>query len=158
MEKFEIKKYDNFKDFNKDGYNLAQYIKNNTTHLKESEKIVYARQIYNKYILNSYIIVGNINNEIKKLLNCSKCELRFSMDNMIKNQLAHPEVKDEDYCKIPLIIKSPSKYFKSKNGYDVILFKAEEKYYKLVIKTTKNRKENFVKSFHLLNEDRYKKY
>ncbi len=55
-------------------------------------------------------------------------------------------------------MKSPSKYYKPKSGYDVILFKADEKYYKLVIKTTKNRKENFVKSLHLLNVDRYRKY
>ena len=40
----------------------------------------------------------------------------------------------------------------------LILFKTDEKYYKLVIKTTKNRKENFVKSLHLLNAERYKKY
>ncbi|MCD7879852.1 MAG: hypothetical protein LUG16_07970 [Candidatus Gastranaerophilales bacterium] len=51
-----------------------------------------------------------------------------------------------------------SKYYKSKSGYDVILFKESEKYYKLVIKTTKNRKENFVKSLHLLNAERYYKY
>lgn len=77
---------------------------------------------------------------------------------MIKNKLAHPEVSINDYKKIPSIIKNPSKYYKSKSGYDVILFKANEKFYKLVIKTTKNKKENFVKSLHLLNADRYRKY
>lgn len=80
------------------------------------------------------------------------------MDNMIKNRLTHPEVTNDDYAKIPQIVREPSKYYKSKSGYDVILFRAEEKYYKLVIKTTKNKKENFVKSLHLLNEDRYRKY
>ena len=45
-----------------------------------------------------------------------------------------------------------------KNGYDVILFKEDEKYYKLVIKTTANKNENFVKSLHLLNYNRYIKY
>ena len=84
--------------------------------------------------------------------------LNFSMDNMIKNRLAHPEVADEDYAKIPNIIKNPSKYYKSKTAFDIILFKEDEKYYKLVIKTTRNRKENFVKSLHLLNKDRYNKY
>lgn len=33
-----------------------------------------------------------------------------------------------------------------------MLFHENEKYYKLVIKTTKNKNENFVKSFHLLKE------
>ena len=158
MDTFKTKKYSDFEEFIEDGYNLAQHIKNNTINLKDSDKINYARQIYSKEILNRYIVVGNINNDIKKLLNCSNCELKFSMDNMIKNQLAHSEVPNKDYYKIPSIINSPSKYFKSKNGYDVILFKSDEKYYKLVIKTTKNRKENFVKSLHLLNKDRYLKY
>ena len=107
----------------------------------DSEKINYARFVFNKAILNSCIKVGQLSEEIKKLLNCSNSELKFSMDNMIKNRLAHPEVTDEDYSKIPSIIKSPSKYYKSKSGYDVILFKADEKYYKLVIKTTKIEKK-----------------
>ena len=77
---------------------------------------------------------------------------------MIKNKLSHPEVTDSDYFKIISIIKNPSKYYKTKSGYDVILFKEDEKCYKLVVKTTKNRKENFVKSLHLLNKERYEKY
>ncbi len=158
MREFYSKKYNNFDEFNKDGRYLAEYIRNNTVGMIDSEKINYARFVFNTTILNSCITVGKISEDIKKLLNCSTCELKFSMDNMIKNRLAHPEVTDEDYCKIPFIIKAPSKYYKSKSGYDVILFKADEKYYKLVIKTTKNRKENFVKSLHLLNADRYRKY
>lgn len=158
MRDFCAKKYNSFEEFNQDGRYLAEYIKNNTIGMTDSEKINYARFVFNKAILNSCIKVGQLSEEIKKLLNCSNSELKFSMDNMIKNRLAHPEVTDEDYCKMPTIIKSPSKYYKSKSGYDVILFKADEKFYKLVIKTTKNRKENYVKSLHLLNADRYNKY
>ena len=154
----EIKKYNNLDEFSKDGYNLAEHVRRNTAGMPESSKIAYARNVYNETILDSYIVIGRISKEIQQLLNCSTSELKFSMDNMIKNRLAHPEVSDEDYRKIPSIIKNPSKYYKSKTGYDVILFKADEKFYKLVIKTTKNRKENFVKSLHLLNEDRYRKY
>lgn len=158
MNEIKPKKYSNFEEFNKDGCNLAEYIKNNTIGISISEKIVHARQVFNSSILNSYLVIGFLSEDVKKLLNCDKCELKFSIDNMIKNRLAHPEVLDEDYAKIPLIVKSPSKYYKSKTGYDVVLFKADEKYYKLVIKTTKNHKENFVKSLHLLNKDRYNKY
>lgn len=158
MQNFNIKKYNNFEEFNQDGCYLAEYIRNNTLDLSDSEKINYARFVFNATILNSYIKVGQLSEEIKKLLNSSSLELKFSMDNMIKNRLSHPEITDEDYNKIPTIIKLPSKYYKSKSGYDVILFKADVKYYKLVIKTTKNRKENFVKSLHLLNIARYHKY
>lgn len=153
-----IKKYNNLDEFSKDGYNLAEHVRCNTAGMPESSKIAYARNVYNETILDSYIVIGRISKEMQQLLNCSNSELKFSMDNMIKNRLAHPEVSNEDYRKIPSIIKNPSKYYKSKTGYDVIIFKADEKFYKLVIKTTKNRKENFVKSLHLLNEDRYRKY
>ena len=158
MRDFCAKKYNSFEEFNQDGRYLAEYIRNNTISMTDSDKINYARFVFDKTILNSCIKVGQISDDIQNLLNCSNRELKFSMDNMIKNRLAHPEVTDEDYSKIPSIIKSPSKYYKSKSGYDVILFKADTKYYKLVIKTTKSRKENFVKSLHLLNADRYRKY
>ena len=158
MKEINPKKYSNFEEFSKDSCNLTEYIRNNTDGLSNSEKIAYARQVFNPSVLNSYIVIGFISEDIRKLLNCTKCELKFSIDNMIKNRLSHPEVEDNDYAKIPLIVKSLSKYYKSKTGYDVILFKADKKYYKLVIKTTKNRKENFVKSLHLLNFDRYCKY
>ena len=42
--------------------------------------------------------------------------------------------------------------------FDEIDAAPEEKYYKLVIKTTKNKEENFVKSLHFLNKERYYKY
>ncbi|RAI12342.1 MAG: hypothetical protein DKM24_03160 [Candidatus Melainabacteria bacterium] len=159
MDKIKPKKYNSLEEFYKDGYNLAEFVRNSTLGISESAaRITYARNVYNAAILNSYIVIGYISKEIQQLLNCSNSELKFSMDNMIKNRLSHHEVSDEDYRKIPLIIKNPSKYYKSKIGYDVILFKADEKFYKLVIKTTKSRKENFVKSLHLLNEDRYRKY
>lgn len=64
----------------------------------------------------------------------------------------------EDYLKIPLIAKKPTKIIKSKTNYDVMLFKSGEKCYKLVVKTTKNKKENFIKSFHMIKSERYEKY
>ena len=158
MDKTKFKKYNKFEEFNEDSYNLTEYIRNNTNNFTIAEKIDYARNVYNKLILNSYIVMGKVPNEIKLLLHCDVCEVKFSMDNMIKNRLTHPEISDDDYIKIPSIIKNPSKYYKSKSGYDVILFKECEKYYKLVIKTTRNKKEIFIKSLHLLNVDRYRKY
>ena len=72
--------------------------------------------------------------------------------------LVHSDVTFEDYKIIPLISSKPDKIVKSKNGYDVMLFKADNKFYKLVIKTTQNKDENYIKSFHLLEQERYEKY
>ena len=52
------------------------------------------------------------------------------------------------------------KIIKECSDYGIINLRKLEKIedYKLVIKTTRNHKENFVKSLHLLNADRYNKY
>lgn len=152
------KTYSNFEDFDKNCTLLIEYINNNTIGMNESQKILYARKFFTKEVLNSCLTIGRLNEKIVILLDSKSNILKFSMDNIIKNKLAHPEVMAQDYLKISSIIKNPSKYYKTKSGYDVILFKEDEKCYKLVIKTTKNRKENFVKSFHLLNKERYEKY
>lgn len=152
------KKYTSFDEFNKDSCHLTAYIENNTSGLNDTEKISFARKVFTKEVLNSCLTIGKLNENIVQLLSSRSNVLLFSMDNMIKNRLSHPEVTNADYLKIFSIIKSPSKYYRTKSGYDVILFKEDEKCYKLVIKTTKNRKENFVKSLHLLNKERYNKY
>ncbi len=151
-------KYKHFSDFNCDSRHFAEYVRKNTIGMSVAQQIEFARKVYTKDLLNSRLTVGFLSDDVKNMLGSNAKLLNFSMDNMIKNRLSHPEVTDEDYAKIVKIIKSPSKYYRSKSGYDVILFKEDEKYYKLVIKTTRNRKENFVKSLHLLNKDRYNKY
>ena len=151
-----MKEYTDFKEFYNDVLNLVEDIK--TKNLNQAEQISFARKYILKDTLNNYTKIGILPNNILDILNCSSNILKFSVDNLIKNILTHPEVLFDDYVKIPKIIKDPSKYYKIKSGYDVILFKEDEKYYKLVIKTTKNRKENFVKSLHLLNKERYNKY
>ena len=124
----------------------------------ENEQVLYIRENVEKELLISYIYISSLTNKVQQLLNSKNNNLKLSMDNYLKNKIMHPEVTIDDYLKIPNIINNPSKILKSKNGYDVILFKADEKYYKLVIKTTNDKNENFVKSLHLLNYDRYIKY
>ena len=124
----------------------------------ETEQVSFIRENIDKETLISYVFISNITNDIQSLLNSKSKNLKLSLDNYLKNRIMHPEVTKSDYLKIPIIIKNPSKVLKSKNGYDVILFKADEKYYKLVVKTTASKDENFVKSLHLINYDRYMKY
>jgi len=59
---------------------------------------------------------------------------------------------------IPEILKKPDKLAKSKNNEDIILFKSNNKNYMLVIKTTKDKTENFIKSFRRLSAEEYNKY
>ena len=158
MEGTIYKHYKSFKEFYKEAFSIVTNFSLKTKDLSSVEKITYIRTVFDSSILKSYYSVCNLPNDVKQVLTTNVCELKFSMDNMVKNIIAHPEVLEADYYKISSIVNNPSKFYKSKNGYDVILFKAEEKFYKLVIKTTKNKKENFIKSLHLLNKERFYKY
>ena len=152
------KDYETFNIFYKKGYSLAQEIKKLTQGQSAGERVRFARAYFPKDTLNSYINIGELSIDVIKELKSTNSILKFSIDNLVKNCITHSDVKIEDYLKLPQIAKNPSKILKSKNGYDVMLFQENEKYYKLVVKTTKNKKENFVKSFHLLKEKRYNQY
>ena len=100
-------KYKNFSDFNCDSRYLAEYVRNNTIGMSIAQQIEYARKVYTKDLLNSRLTIGFLSDDVKNILGSNAKLLNFSMDNMIKNRLAHPEVTDEDYVKIVKIIKSP---------------------------------------------------
>jgi len=153
-----MKEFENFGNFNSEAEFLLDKYSNKLSDKIETEQVSFIRENIDKEILISYVFISNITNDIQTLLNSESNNLKLSLDNYLKNRIMHPEVTISDYLKIPNIVSNPSKVLKSKNGYDVILFKADEKYYKLVIKTTANKDENFVKSLHLLNYDRYIKY
>ena len=153
-----MKEYGDFNEFNSKAENLLDKYSEILSNKIENEQVLYIRENVEKELLISYIYISSLTNKVQQLLNSKNNNLKLSMDNYLKNRIMHPEVTIDDYLKIPNIINNPSKILKSKNGYDVILFKADEKYYKLVIKTTNDKNENFVKSLHLLNYDRYIKY
>ena len=153
-----MKEFNDFCEFNNQAEKLLDKYSEILSNKIENEQVLYIRENVEKELLISYIYISSLTNEVQLLLNSKNNNLKLSMDNYLKNRIMHPEVTIDDYLKIPNIINNPSKILKSKNGYDVILFKADEKYYKLVIKTTNDKNENFVKSLHLLNYDRYIKY
>ena len=105
-------------------------------------------------ILN--INYGILTEEAQEILKSSIKEVRFSLDNIIKNRIKHPELDINDYKLIPEIIANPTKIVEDKE--DVLLFKNNNKYYKVVIKTTINKNENYIKSFRLLSEKEFNKY
>jgi len=152
------KEYNDFGAFYNYGFKLALKIKTLTKGKSAPERVIFARNFIDKKILNHCIDIGFLSAEVVRELGSANCILKFSIDNMVKNCITHSDVCFEDYKKIPDIAKNPSKILKSKNGHDVMLFKEHEKYYKLVVKTTQNKKENFVKSFHLLEAKRYYQY
>ena len=153
-----MKEFKDFAEFYNYGYNLTKNIKSKTNNFLASERVEFARNNIYKSDLRGFINIGVISKDVINILDTTSNILKFSVENLIKNLLVHSDVTFDDYKKIPLISLKPNKIVKSKNGYDVMLFKADNKYYKLVIKTTKNKDENYIKSFHLLEQERYEKY
>ena len=153
-----MKEFKDFEEFYNYGYSITKSIKSKTNNFLASERVEFARNNIYKSDLRGFIKVSFISKEVINILDTTSNILKFSVENLIKNLLVHSDVTFEDYKKIPLISSKPDKIVKSKNGYDVMLFKANNKYYKLVIKTTKNKDENYIKSFHLLEQERYEKY
>lgn len=153
-----MKEFKSFEELNKEAAKILSKCKILFINKNESEQVVLLRRNINKDTLLSFIEIATLSKEVQMLLGSNTRIVKFSLDNYLKNRIIHPEVTLNDYLKIPIITNKPSKVLKSKNGYDVILFKEDEKYYKLVVKTTAAKNENFVKSLHLLNYDRYLKY
>lgn len=149
---------DEFEEFYSKALSLSNRIKAMTIGQSALKRVLFARNYIDKETLKQYVYVGLLSKRVVAQLNTSTPKLKFSIDNFVKNLITHSDVLLEDYLKIPKIAKNPSKILMSKNGYDIILFQENEKYYKLVVKTTKNKNENFVKSFHLLREKRYNQY
>lgn len=65
MDRIKAKIYKTFDEFFKDSHNLTEFIKNNTNSLTDSEKINYARFVFNTTLLNSCITIGRISEEVK---------------------------------------------------------------------------------------------
>ena len=153
MEKITI--YEDFNEFYSLGCNLAEFIKLQKENFSKDVQVEYARNFFNEFIRKSYFNIGIITDDVKKLLQSDRKEVRFSIDNLIKNKIRHPEIKKQDYNLIPIILSNPDKVI-PKNR-DVLLFKKNENYYRLVIKTTENKQENYIKSFHKIKQDEFEK-
>ncbi len=153
MEKITI--YEDFNEFYSLGCDLAEFVKLQKENFSKDVQVEYARNFFNEFIRKSYFNIGIITDDVKKLLQSDRKEVRFSIDNLIKNKIRHPEIKKQDYNLIPIILSNPDKVI-PKNR-DVLLFKKNENYYRLVIKTTENKQENYIKSFHKIKQDEFEK-
>lgn len=147
----ELTEFKDFSKFNQKAYGLASAAKNTNKSLQ------YARSIYDKNTLNSYYKIGNLTAEQKKLLNTDVSEVKFSLDSMIKNRINHKDVNYYDYQKLSTILSDPDKIV-TDGDYHIKLFKTiDNKIYETVIKTTQDKKENYLLSLHYSNTRRMNK-
>lgn len=140
----ELTEFKDFDKFNRKAYGLAGAAKNT------DKPLLYARSIYDKNTLNSFYKIGNLTQEQMQLLNTNISEVKFSLDSMIKNRLHHPELNFYDYKKIEEIIANPDEIkLDRKRNNCILLIKKDNKRYQAVIKSTHDKKENYLTSFRL---------
>lgn len=149
--------FKNFSEFYNKAFNLAQQAKHKESNSKQA--ITYARKVFNRANLNSFYQAGILQKRHINLLSTKTSAIKFSIDNLIKNIIKHPEITYEEYLKISNILKNPDKVgvSKSKNN-SILLFKEDNKYYQIVIKTTIDKNENFLTSFRRLCKEEFNKY
>lgn len=94
-------------------------------------------------------VVGELNNSAKTLLKAETSKIYLSLESLAKNIIKHSDLGIEDYIKMNDILANPLNIEPDKNSpeYNIILHKKEQKYYRMVVKTTRDRKENYITSY-----------
>ena len=129
--------------------------------IKKHELNQNAVEYMNKSMLsadkNLFEYVAVLDEEKKKLLDANNQAIKFSLQSFTKNIINHPEITLKEYYLIPEIIdKTELLIYVSKNGDQkkkILCFAENGKYYKVAIKTTGNKEENFLLSFHSVNRN-----
>lgn len=123
----------------------AQGLKKN--HNNKTLALNYIRINYSKTILGKSCKVGKLTkNEISTLSTLSE-DIKLSIDTMVKNLIHHTELILDDYLSIGYYIKN-AEYILHSSDKNLIYFKTGDKIYQIVVKTTKDKKENFLTTFH----------
>ena len=151
----ELTEFKDFGKFNRKAYGLADFAKR--TEGNKKQQIKFARNFYDKNTLNSFYNIGDLTEEQKNILGAKTNNIKFSLDNMIKNRIEHPELNFYDYNKLSEIIAQPDKIIKDGENHIKLFKKIDNKIYEAVIKTTQDKKENYFNSMHISNAKRMKK-
>lgn len=101
-----------------------------------------------------YYSAGELSKKAKNILKAESKEIRFSYESLAKNIIKHPDLTLSDYLFISELLKNPDSVIPDEQNpdYNIVYLKNKNKTYRLVIKTTKNRKENYISSFRFTNK------
>lgn len=97
-----------------------------------------------------YTVAGQLNNMVKNLLKSDTNELRLSFDSFVKNQAKHPEIDFTLYKKAVSYINNNDNHYFDKGNLIIEKILNSQKYL-IVLKTTKNKQENYLLSMRKAN-------
>lgn len=137
-----------FKEFYDSTKAVATALKNSVSVSKISTN--YLNDNITADLRNHYVVVGQLNNTVKNLLKSDTTELRLSFDNFVKNQAKHPEIDFTLYKKAVSYINNNDKHYFDKGNLIIEKILNNQKYL-IVLKTTKNKQENYLLSMRKAN-------
>ena len=141
-----MKEYKDFQEFYNKSLELTKFALSKCANKKEA--ILYARKNFNKSDLKSYYKIGILTKEQIKILSTKENLIKLSIDSMIKNILEHPDLDIEDYLKLKKILHNSDIFIQDRKNNLRIFKNIDNKYYELIIKSTQNKDENFLTTFH----------
>lgn len=148
------------------GESLTSSVKTFSTLVNKSDEILAKnktikeiRANIDKSILEQSATIGNLNKDMMNLLKTEDNKVNLSLDTLLKNRLNHSEIDIKEYEKINELLAKPDKVsYSRKNNLSILVFNYKNKNYLMVIKTTQNKKENYLTSFRLFSDDEFNKY
>jgi len=141
-----MKEFKDFQEFYNKSLELTKFALSKCANKKEA--ILYARKNFNKSDLKSYYKIGILTKEQIKILSTKENLIKLSIDSMIKNILEHPDLNIEDYLKLKKILYNSNIFIQDRKNNLRIFKNIDNKYYELIIKSTQNKDENFLTTFH----------
>lgn len=133
----------------------SKLVLDNTNSRKEA--INYARQNLDRQELKSFFKIGELNNEQMEILGTNISVIKFSLDSLIKNLIEHPDLNFSSYNLIlPNIVSLPDCVQQDRKLNLRMFRRVDDKLYEVVIKTTKNKQENYLTSFHRCDDSKLK--
>ena len=141
----EVKDFKGFYDSTKA---VATALKNSVSVSKISTN--YLKNNITADLRKHYTVAGQLNNTVKNLLKSDTNELRLSFDNFVKNQAKHPEIDFTLYKKAVSYINNNDNHYFDKGNLIIEKILNNQKYL-IVLKTTKNKQENYLLSMRKAN-------
>jgi hypothetical protein len=122
--------------------------------------IKYLRENFRKEDKIRYVNIAVLKQNFIDILGTKNEIVKLSLESLTKNIINHPELKIEDYQAVTNILNNPV-LIKTEEIYGVksivIVGKHNSKLYCIVIKTTLDKNENYLTSFHRTNLEQMNK-
>lgn len=119
--------------------------------IQEEKAVKYLYDNIPKEDKNIFHYAAVLDSEKKQILGAEKQAVKFSLENFAKNIIKHPEMTLAEYELLPKFVDETQLliYMNKESKEKIICFTKDKKFYEIVIKSTLDKKENYLQSFHI---------